>query len=464
MGLFNNIKNIFSKSLTTIQQKVSKTLVFNTALGTAHWSNKDYHNFAKETYMKNVISFRCIFYIASNIAQVKWGLFKTVGNKREEITNDPINKILKRANPQESFVYLIQKAVSYLLIAGNSFFERVGATTGINKGIPRELYIIRPDRMKINTNKDTGQLESYEYGNTGMGSLGIKFSIDPITLKSDILHVKMFHPLDDYFGMSITEPTAREIDSSNEAIEWQKKMFENEGRPGMIINVAGFLSDEQWNRLEKQLKDNHGGFENAGKNLIIEGESASNASPYSWSPKEMDWIESNRELARRICLGYGVPPMLLGIPGDNTYSNLKEARIAFWEETVIYYLDLLAGELNNWFYENDDKFIAYDLSQIPAMAYKHEMIWSRIKDATFLTINEKREAAGYEKYPDPAADMLFAAFGQVPLEQMTIDNNNNNQNAQNELDQQNQENQDVQKLVNQGIDEKIAMAMVGSIY
>jgi len=52
--------------------------------------------------------------------------------------------------------------------------------------------------------------------------------------------------------------------------------------------------------------------------------------PYSWSPKDIDFIEGGRETARRICIGLGVPPMLIGIPGDNTYSNYKEARAAFW--------------------------------------------------------------------------------------------------------------------------------------
>jgi phage portal protein BeeE len=34
--------------------------------------------------------------------------------------------------------------------------------------------------------------------------------------------------------------------------------------------------------------------------------------------------------AREIALALGVPPMLLGIPGDNTYSNYQEATRSFW--------------------------------------------------------------------------------------------------------------------------------------
>ena len=48
------------------------------------------------------------------------------------------------------------------------------------------------------------------------------------------------------------------------------------------------------------------------------------------SPKDMDFIEAKHAAAREIALAFGVPPMLLGIPGDNTYANYQEANRAFW--------------------------------------------------------------------------------------------------------------------------------------
>ena len=41
----------------------------------------------------------------------------------------------------------------------------------------------------------------------------------------------------------------------------------------------------------------------------------------SLSPKDMDFLEAKHTAAREIALAFGVPPMLLGIPGDNTYAN-----------------------------------------------------------------------------------------------------------------------------------------------
>ena len=267
-------------------------------------------------------------------------------------------------------------------------------------------------------------------------------------MKSDILHLKSFHPTNDWFGLSITEAISREIDSSNEAIEWQKKVLENEGRPGMAVFIHGFLSDPQWDRLEGQLNSKYGGSQNAGKTIIIEGEQKGDIKPYSWSPKEMDWIESNRELSRRICNGYGIPPMLLGIPGDNTYSNQKEARLSFWEETINYYLNFISDELNNWFFGDDKSIcIEYDLSGNYIMAYKQELIWTRIKDASFMTINEKRQAVGLEKFDDPNADEIFVPFGQVPLSQSDVDMS-----------------QETNPEVVQGYDEETSKQITGNAY
>lgn len=443
--------NFLKKKAKNIIQKVSRTLVINTQYGNAHWPDKDYYNFAKETYMKNVIAYRCIFYIASSLASVRWGLFKEIDTERIEITDNPVNKLLTRANPLESFVYLIQKAVSYLLITGNTYIEKVAPAIGN----PKELWCLRPDRITIETNEQTGVISKYIFDQKE------SFDVDPITLKSDLLHIKLFHPLDDYFGMSATEPTAREIDSSNEAIEWQKKVFENEGRPGMALFIHGFLSDEQWNRLEKGLEKNHAGSANAGKPIIIEGESTGDIKPYAWTPKEMDWIESNRELSRKICNGYGVPPMLLGIPGDNTYSNQKEARASFWEETIIYYLDLFKGELNNWLFETNEVFIDYDLSQIPALAYKQEVVWTRVKEAAFMTVNEKREAVGMEQIE--GGDVILIPMGMQTLDQLLLSETLHNE-AVDEQTQQGQEDEFEEELIEEGYDEETAKKIVGKEY
>ncbi|HAH08700.1 MAG TPA: phage portal protein, partial [Alphaproteobacteria bacterium] len=44
----------------------------------------------------------------------------------------------------------------------------------------------------------------------------------------------------------------------------------------------------------------------------------------------------------------GVPPMLLGIPGDATYNNYREANLAFWRQTALPLVAKTAQALTNW--------------------------------------------------------------------------------------------------------------------
>ena len=117
----------------------------------------------------------------------------------------------------------------------------------------------------------------------------------------------------------------------------------------------------------------------------------------SLSPKDMDFIEARHAAAREIALALGVPPMLLGIPGDNTYSNLQEATRSFWRQTVLPLVNRTAKALSGWLSPAYGSAIELrpDLDAIEALSTEREALWTRIDKATFLTANEKRAATGY---------------------------------------------------------------------
>lgn len=117
----------------------------------------------------------------------------------------------------------------------------------------------------------------------------------------------------------------------------------------------------------------------------------------SYSPSELDFANSRSVAAREIALAFGVPPMLLGIPGDNTYANYREANLVFWRQTVIPLVARTARSLSNWL---APKFgthlrISYDVDAVDALALERETVWNRLSAASFLTLNERRAAAGY---------------------------------------------------------------------
>ena len=88
-----------------------------------------------------------------------------------------------------------------------------------------------------------------------------------------------------------------------------------------------------------------------------------------------------------------MPPLLLGLPGDNTYSNYQEANRTFWRQTVIPLSIRTAKALSGWL--GAGLVLRPDLDQLDALAPDREALWERLDGASFLTDDEKRAEAGY---------------------------------------------------------------------
>jgi phage portal protein BeeE len=107
--------------------------------------------------------------------------------------------------------------------------------------------------------------------------------------------------------------------------------------------------------------------------------------------------------------------MILGIPGDNTYANMKEARQALWEQTILPLLYKIVSELNNWLVPQFEEGLVLSINEdvIPALAPRREAMWNRLENADFLSYNEKRAAVGYG--PAANGDDILVPANMLPL-------------------------------------------------
>ncbi|HXJ00562.1 MAG TPA: phage portal protein, partial [Micropepsaceae bacterium] len=190
------------------------------------------------------------------------------------------------------------------------------------------------------------------------------------------------------------------IDVHNAGAHWTKALLDNAARPSGALVYKGpdgqpNLTDEQFSRIKQELENAYQGANNAGRPMVLEGGLEWHA--MSYSPADMDFANARASAAREIALAFGVPPMLLGIPGDNTYSNYREANLAFWRQTVLPLVNKTAQALTRWL---GPRFgtglrVSYDADGVDALAPERESVWNRINGAQFLTLNERRAAAGY---------------------------------------------------------------------
>jgi len=211
--------------------------------------------------------------------------------------------------------------------------------------------------------------------------------------------------LNDWYGMSPIEAAACSIDQHNTVASHNLALLQNGGRPSGALMVGRHdrslnLTDEQRQELREDVRALYQGNDNAGRILVLEGD-------FEWqemglSPRDLDFIEGKSLTAREIAQAYGVPPMLVGVRGDATFSNYREARFHLWEDTILPFLDYFTDELNRWLAPQFEPGLrlTHDVDRIPALAQRREEAWSKIANASFLTLNEKRHAVGYVPVPN----------------------------------------------------------------
>jgi hypothetical protein len=127
------------------------------------------------------------------------------------------------------------------------------------------------------------------------------------------------------------------------------------------------------------------------------------------SPRDMDFLEAKHAAAREIALAFGVPPMLLGIHGDNTYSNYQEANRVFWRQTVLPLAGRIGCALTHWLAPG--LLLSADIDKIEALSADRTALWERVSKAPFLSVNEKRLAAGYGSID--GGDMFLRQYGAI---------------------------------------------------
>ena len=406
MGLFD-----FLRRTSSIEIKEAPQVVLNTT-GYSYSRKDNYENYADEGYSQNAIVYRCINEIANGASSIKFKAFQG----EMELDQHPILSLLNKPNPMQAGVEYFQSLYSFLLISGNTY-----AQVSEVAGIPRELYLLRPDRVRIKNGK-TSSPEGFEY--IINGKVVKTYDADPVTGASEVKHMKMYNPLDDFYGMSPIKAASVDIDNHNAVNKHNVSLLENGARPsGAIVfkpqndrGMALQLTDGQRQQLQDDLQMRFQGPKNAGRPLLLEGD-------FDWremglSPKDMDFLQQKHMAAKDIALCFGVPSQLIGIPDSQTYANVQEARLALYEETIIPLAKRVESDFNEWLAPmfGDDISLAYDLESIPAMTERRRRTYENVVQAVregIISRNEARDRLGLE--PITGGDDVFIAANLFPL-------------------------------------------------
>jgi len=393
----------FSKKEAGVQES------FVVPAGNTNRPAYDYDKYAREAYQLNSTAATCIKCLGRAIAGLPLKVYRMQGGEERLLPDHKVWQFFKRPDnfKYKSWEKLQVGNLAYMHLNGNSYHYITGV-----RGYPQHLTLLRPDRVTIKLNDAATEISHYEY-RTG--------SREPIRYDPEsILHVATFSPLNDLYGEPILNAATWGLDSDNMAQAWNVSVLKNLGAPSMLLEApehAKMMTPQQIKQMRSQFAERYQGYKNAGKPIALAG----GYKPHviSWSAKDLDWLAGMVSAQVRIAIVCGVPPELVGIQGQKTYANYKEARRAFYIDTVIpttkIYLGELVPFLNHWF--NDEFEIGIDEDKIDALQEDTNDRWTRVdksRQGGILTTNEARELLGFD--PIPGGDSILVNANLLPLD------------------------------------------------
>ncbi|WP_137754410.1 phage portal protein [Sphingopyxis sp. L1A2A] len=327
-------------------------------------------------------------YLGNAIVQRSVKLVAEAAGSAPVVASDPaLAALVAQASGGQG---LVETLASQLLLHGNGYVQILGD----GAGAPAELFALRPERVSVEADA-RGWPVAYRYK---AGGAGVVLPAEDGAGRTAVVHVKALHPLDDHYGAGCLGAASGAIAAHNAAAAWNAALLGNAARPsGALVHDPGDkgmpLSAEQVERLREELAEGFSGGANAGRPLLLEGGLRWQA--LSLSPSEMDFLALKESSAREIAMAFGVPPMLLGLPGDATYANYREANRALWRLTVLPLVGKILGGiaqgLAGWFAGAE---LRVDLDRVPALAEDRMALWHEVSAADWLSADEKKALLG----------------------------------------------------------------------
>jgi HK97 family phage portal protein len=368
---------------------------------------------ARDGYERNPIVYRCIRLVAEAVKTMPPIAF---AGETELDPTHPLRVLLDSPNPRQSWGDLVDEMVGHLYLAGEDFLEGVMLP---RTGLVDEIYSLRPDRVAI-LQTEKGDVAAYDYE----ASSGVHRFQVPERGWSPILHVRQWNPRDHLRGFPVVGSAAAPADEYSDSVAQNRSLLNNSVMPsGALVyepkEGQGNLSDEAFDRLKAELNEEHAGPSNHGRPIILDN---MKWYPMGMSPRDAMAVEQRNQAARETALALGVPPLVLGLPGDNTYANYAEANAAFYRQTVLPLAIFIGDKFTRWLRPVFGKTIRIelDVEQSPMAEAERTLRWERSEKATDLTVDERRALKGYEELPDGKGKHVLVPAGLSTLDDVIL--------------------------------------------
>jgi HK97 family phage portal protein len=452
----NFIQKLFTRGAAAATNSLVSSNLYNQALfrylsnNTVIWVEDSPKQFINDGYYKNPDVYAAINVIVRLASVAPLNLYKVVdkkalrayknllntipspGDKRftkhlqsiedyktkalEEVFTHKILDRLERPNDYQSKGEFLENWYGFRLTCGEAIIYKSKATVGSPEIM--DLYHLPPQDTNIISGGITEPIKKYKIG---FGSSAAEF--DP----GDIIHNRSWsldydNPGSHLRGISPLRSALRALTMGNDARAAQTWMLQNKGSDILLTldpdGLKATPSAEQRAELEDGVNSKVNGKQNKGKVSFAVGKFQSHQ--LGMNSIDMGIMEAIKMSTVDICKVYGISPILLASEEASSFNNYREAKTAAITQATIPLLISVRDSLNKDLipeYKAEGFMLDYDLTAYPELQADKSKQVSYLKDAWWLTPNEKRIEQSYGELPDPNMTKIYIPTGMQPIDE-----------------------------------------------
>ena len=225
-------------------------------------------------------------------------------------------------------------------------------------------------------------------------------------------------------GISPLRAALKTLRMSNNAADASAMMTGNGGAKGALTprplgNIVPNFTIEQASDIRRAVNENINYVDNKGKVAVLQ-------TPWDYlnfgmSSVDMELVNTLRLSMHQWCRVFGLPAVLFDVD-TSSYNNYQNAMRDLITNTIIPMCCQLRDELNKWLVPRygEDAFIDFDITALPEMQQDMERMVRSLRDANWLTFDEKRVAMNYQER-EGAFGYAYINQGLIPIEQAVMD-------------------------------------------
>ena len=353
-------------------------------------------------YANSAVAYRCVAAIADNGSSVPLEVARPDGSFIEG--HEVAHLFNKRPNTFMSARAFKSLMLQQAELAGQSFVWLDRGETGL--GPISEAHLVF-DQVAVIVDKPLAQRPTTAdvIGFIIRRADGTQVPVLP----EEMLWLRYPHPFDPLGCLAPWKAARHAVDMDAYAREWQRSSYANGARPSNVVYL-GDMDEQNFAATKAAYRSSMQGPENAGKTLFVRSQPGAGGQSggkgiaverLTFTPEEMEYLESRMANAAEVMMAFGVPHDYLA--AGTTYENRAAAKATLWSDTIKPKLEMIGSEIDLRLLPSDAEEAVFDLSSVEALQEAQDSVANRTRASVYsdtLTIDEARAELGYDPLPN----------------------------------------------------------------